>query len=333
MVKGAGHHSVVQVPGEDRWFIAYHRFRIPDGNGYNREACVSPLRFDGEGQIEPVDVFEAPYAYLMAYLGPGEKLYYATSLDARNWTALNGGKPIRSHFVRDPFIKRVNGKFHLVHTTGWTGTTIAHWESNDLIDWEGGNIQVVDPAKERCWAPEFFYCDEENVFYVFWASVHNKHNAIHYLKTKDWKGITPAGTRLYYDIGIHDIDLTIVKHGDTYYGFHKPGGVEDRMGNRLSTVKSLDPANDSFAKDGHGKIVFSGEIKPTEGPEVIKLVGRDKWYIYGDPFSSPMQAWETTDFVTFTPIEVTTPPGSKHCSMLPITLGELEALLERYPAE
>ncbi|RZL46570.1 MAG: hypothetical protein EOP00_14595 [Pedobacter sp.] len=58
VVKGAGHHSIVQVPGKDEWYIAYHRFKIPGGNGYNRETCISPLRFDEKGNILPVDVFE-----------------------------------------------------------------------------------------------------------------------------------------------------------------------------------------------------------------------------------------------------------------------------------
>lgn len=57
-IKGAGHHSIVQVPGKDEWVIAYHRFRIPDGNGYNRETCLSPLRYAEDGGILPVDVFE-----------------------------------------------------------------------------------------------------------------------------------------------------------------------------------------------------------------------------------------------------------------------------------
>lgn len=58
VVKGAGHHSVVQIPGKDEWYIAYHRFKIPGGDGYNRETCISPMRFDAEGHILPVDVFE-----------------------------------------------------------------------------------------------------------------------------------------------------------------------------------------------------------------------------------------------------------------------------------
>jgi beta-xylosidase len=58
VVKGAGHHSVAQVPGTDQWVIAYHRFIIPGGNGYNRETALSPMRFDGQGNILPVNVFE-----------------------------------------------------------------------------------------------------------------------------------------------------------------------------------------------------------------------------------------------------------------------------------
>lgn len=58
VVKGAGHHSVVQVPGKDEWYIAYHRFKIPGGNGYNRETAISPMRFDKAGNILPLNVFE-----------------------------------------------------------------------------------------------------------------------------------------------------------------------------------------------------------------------------------------------------------------------------------
>jgi hypothetical protein len=272
-------------------------------------------------------------AYLMAYFGPEEKLFYSYSYDARNWNTLNQGKPVFDAKVRlrDPFINRVKGKFHLVHTKGWDHPTIFHWESDDLINWQGGAIEVVDSTKKRAWAPEFFFCPKENLFYVFWASIHDDHNAIHYLKTKSWKNIKPGDSAVYYDIGIHNIDLTIIEHDGTYYGFHKPGDVEDRMGNRLSTVKNLDPFIDSFDRDGHGKIVLNEEIKPTEGPEVIKLIDQQKWYIYGDPFHSPMQAWETTDFVTFNQIPVNTPEGSKHCSMIPISQKELNLLLAKYP--
>ncbi len=62
-VQGAGHHSVVQVPGRDVWFIAYHRFAIPDGSGYKRETCLSPMRFNPDGSIQKVNVFEPAALY------------------------------------------------------------------------------------------------------------------------------------------------------------------------------------------------------------------------------------------------------------------------------
>ncbi len=57
-VKGAGHHSVVQIPGTDTWVIVYHRFIIPGGNGFNRETSLSPMRFDEQGRILPADPYE-----------------------------------------------------------------------------------------------------------------------------------------------------------------------------------------------------------------------------------------------------------------------------------
>ncbi|MFD9320789.1 family 43 glycosylhydrolase [Streptomyces sp. NPDC060053] len=53
-IKGPGHHSVVQVPGTDDWYIAYHRFAIPGGDGTHRETTVDRLEFDADGLIEKV---------------------------------------------------------------------------------------------------------------------------------------------------------------------------------------------------------------------------------------------------------------------------------------
>ena len=53
--KGTGHHSVVQVPGTDRWYVAYHRHAIPGGSGYKREVCLARMEFDADGHILPMD--------------------------------------------------------------------------------------------------------------------------------------------------------------------------------------------------------------------------------------------------------------------------------------
>lgn len=53
-IKGTGHHSVVQVPGTDQWYIAYHRFAIPNGDGTHRETMIDRLYFNADGSIRPV---------------------------------------------------------------------------------------------------------------------------------------------------------------------------------------------------------------------------------------------------------------------------------------
>ncbi len=54
-VLGTGHHSVVQAPESDRWYIFYHRHAIPGGSGYIRETCLAPMEFDPDGRIKKVD--------------------------------------------------------------------------------------------------------------------------------------------------------------------------------------------------------------------------------------------------------------------------------------
>jgi len=51
---GAGHHSVINVPGTDRWYIAYHRHPLGDPDGNHREVCLEEMHFDAQGLILPV---------------------------------------------------------------------------------------------------------------------------------------------------------------------------------------------------------------------------------------------------------------------------------------
>lgn len=54
-ILGTGHNSVLNVPGTDDWYIAYHRFGIPDGNGTMRETTIDRLVFNSEtGLMEVV---------------------------------------------------------------------------------------------------------------------------------------------------------------------------------------------------------------------------------------------------------------------------------------
>jgi len=59
-IYGTGHHSVIQLPGTDEWYIVYHRFNYPGGiamgqaAGYNRELCIDKLEFSEDGRIKEV---------------------------------------------------------------------------------------------------------------------------------------------------------------------------------------------------------------------------------------------------------------------------------------
>ncbi|KAI3316954.1 glycoside hydrolase family 43 protein [Xylariaceae sp. AK1471] len=54
-ILATGHNSIVNVPGTDDWYIAYHRFAIPGGNGTMRETTIDRMYFDGKtGFIVPV---------------------------------------------------------------------------------------------------------------------------------------------------------------------------------------------------------------------------------------------------------------------------------------
>ncbi len=62
-IKCTGHHSILNVPGTDDWYICYHRFGLEkygevndfsDEAGNHREVCIDKLEFNPDGTIKPV---------------------------------------------------------------------------------------------------------------------------------------------------------------------------------------------------------------------------------------------------------------------------------------
>ncbi|WP_406156226.1 family 43 glycosylhydrolase [Streptomyces canus] len=58
-ILATGHHSVVNVPGTDDWYIVYHRFALngpgkPGGDGMHRETTIDRMEFAADGTIKPV---------------------------------------------------------------------------------------------------------------------------------------------------------------------------------------------------------------------------------------------------------------------------------------
>jgi arabinoxylan arabinofuranohydrolase len=57
---GTGHHSTIQIPGKDEFYVVYHRFNYPkgikmgDSAGFHREVCIDKLDFNADGSIRAV---------------------------------------------------------------------------------------------------------------------------------------------------------------------------------------------------------------------------------------------------------------------------------------
>jgi beta-xylosidase len=64
---GAGHHSVLNIPGTDDWFIVYHRRPIPNKDRDHRVICIDRMHFNADGTIKSIKMtFEGvePYRIL-----------------------------------------------------------------------------------------------------------------------------------------------------------------------------------------------------------------------------------------------------------------------------
>ncbi|HET7897469.1 MAG TPA: glycoside hydrolase family 43 protein, partial [Flavisolibacter sp.] len=53
---GAGHHSVLKVPGKDEYYIVYHRRPLGETDANHRVVCIDKMLFDEKGFILPVRI-------------------------------------------------------------------------------------------------------------------------------------------------------------------------------------------------------------------------------------------------------------------------------------
>lgn len=71
IANGPGHHSVVQIPGTDDWYIVYHRHPLGTTGDSERVMAIDRMYFDANGDIEPVK---------MTQQGPGPRPLPAASI-------------------------------------------------------------------------------------------------------------------------------------------------------------------------------------------------------------------------------------------------------------
>ncbi|WP_165235155.1 glycoside hydrolase family 43 protein [Aquisphaera insulae] len=53
---GAGHHSVIHVPGTEEYYIVYHRRPLGETDANSRQTCIDRMEFDEKGLIRPIRI-------------------------------------------------------------------------------------------------------------------------------------------------------------------------------------------------------------------------------------------------------------------------------------
>ena len=71
IANGPGHHSILQIPGTDDWYIAYHRHPLGDTDGNHRKLAIDRLYFDANGDILPIQMTANGVAPIPTHAQPG----------------------------------------------------------------------------------------------------------------------------------------------------------------------------------------------------------------------------------------------------------------------
>ncbi|MGQ8338254.1 glycoside hydrolase family 43 protein [Sunxiuqinia sp. A32] len=54
IANGAGHHSILNIPETDEWYIVYHRRPMSESASTSRMTCIDKMEFDKDGYIKPI---------------------------------------------------------------------------------------------------------------------------------------------------------------------------------------------------------------------------------------------------------------------------------------
>jgi predicted GH43/DUF377 family glycosyl hydrolase len=263
-----------------------------------------------------------------------EGLRFLYSEDGYKWTDFGKEflKPeVGSKVLRDPSVaKGPDGEYHLVWTSGWKndkGFGYAH--SKDLVHWSTpAFIPVLENEQNvvNVWAPEIFYDDVDKQYIIVWASTipfrfpkgveeENNNHRLYYTVTKDFKTFSPS--KLFLDPGFSAIDAEIVKRGTNDYVLVVKDNTRPNRNIKVAFGKSALGPYTNVSEPFTGKL--------TEGPAAVKTA--KEWLIYFDSYGdSSYQAVKTTDFIHFSPAQVSVPKGHKHGTIFTITKKELDVL-------
>lgn len=289
-------------------------------------------------------------AYLFSYFIDQSRdgLHLAYSYDGLTWTPLNQGKSYliptvgKDRLMRDPSIcQSPDGTFHMVWTSSWTDRIIGYASSSDLVHWSEQKaipVMMHEPEAHNCWAPELFYDEPSQTYYIFWATtIPGRHkevpviesekglnHRIYYVTTKDFQTFSP--TKMFFNPDFSVIDAAIVRDPVA-----KDLIMVVKNENSLPAEKNLRVTRTARMEDG-----FPTQVSPSitgdywcEGPAPL-FVGNDL-YVYFDKYRNHQygavrskdhgKTWEdVSDRVSF-------PKGVRHGTAFTVDRSVVDRLL------
>lgn len=293
------------------------------------------------------------FAYFTGNAASQEQIFFGLSPDGYNYYALNGGNPVISGAaisakggVRDPHILRGDdGKFYMVVTDMKTSEANCNWacnygivllKSDDLVNWTHSKVDLRAkyPSEfgdvTRAWAPQVIYDAEKGKYMVYFSiktSRAGSYDIIHYAYVNDtFTDLETAPRQLFFHPNKKScIDGDIICKDGKYHLFFKTegdgNGIKKAVSDKLTEGYVLE---DRYLQQTNDAV---------EGSCVFRFINQDKYILMYDVYSSGRYEFtESTDLNNFVASSrpVSTDFAPRHGTVIPITKGEAEALVEKW---
>lgn len=213
-----------------------------------------------------------------------DKLSLFTSADGRTYLPLASEtwQPPQG-LLRDPsIIRAADGRWVIVYTTGWSGSTFGVARSADLKRWEHvADITVPVAGLTNVWAPEWFRDDDGSLSVIVSLSTGGTGGPFraYHLKPAASDFSKFNAPRLLQGLDRNPIDTFVVKEGGRYVAFAKHETtklVERAWATSLDGPWTYDRTGD-----------WAGWGGPNEGQSLVRIVdanGKPGWRIHLDDY-------------------------------------------------
>lgn len=265
--------------------------------------------------------------------GAGMRL--AISEDGWRYRPVRGAAPMlmpevgENKLMRDPCVARDprTGLFHMVWTTGWTGVTIGHASSPDLVHWSPQRalpVMAAFPGTRNAWAPELVWDDRRRHFLIVWSSTvgaagKEGDHRLYATTTRDFVQLAP--TFKFYDPGFSVIDATFLRHGGRTTMFVK----DERKAPLRKVIQSCDV---TLSPPHFGAL--SAPITPawSEGPTAVVVDGEILLFFdrYTEKHYDAVASADGGRTWRDVSDRIAIPAGANHGTILPIARATFEAL-------